>query len=57
MIDWNETDERFYFTPAHPIEDDLSEEYLRKTFRDIVKGLYYRKIIVYLNKNGFFKGV
>lgn len=40
LIDWDEEKRIFYCRHNHPNEY-LSEEFLRKTFRDIVKGLNY----------------
>lgn len=41
MIEWNEDKENFYFVDYQP-KEFLEETVLRKVFRDITKGLYYR---------------
>ena len=41
MIEWDENEEKFYFTKEHSNQEVMSEDFLRKIFRDIIKGLYY----------------
>lgn len=44
LIDWCENDNKFYLRREYQ-DSFLPENYLRKLFRDIVKGLHYCKII------------
>ena len=45
LMEWNEDDNRFYLRHEYQ-ENFLSENYLRSLFRDIIKGLHYRKNIL-----------
>lgn len=40
LIDWDEEKRKFFFCHDHP-DEFLSEVFLRKIFRDLVKGLNY----------------
>ena len=49
LIEWDE-DESLYFFTNPDRQEDLSENDLRRIFRDCIKGLSYRK-----NKKAFLK--
>ena len=43
LLEWDQKDNSFKFTKPFA-EEFLPEKELRRIFRDIVKGLYYRKL-------------
>ena len=42
ILEWNDREEKFYFT-KETSQEFLSEEYLKKIFIDILEGLSYCK--------------
>ena len=47
LIEWDEEESRFYITKPELQGNPIPEDYLRKVFRDLIEGLYYRKSASY----------